>query len=49
MKKILKEIRIYAAILVLIIPATIWACLLTIKEMMYSFPDDMYDFFNREL
>ena len=49
MKKIFKEICIYTAILVLFVPATIWACLLTIKEMMFSFPDDMYHYFNREL
>ena len=43
MNEIVEEVCIYLVILTLIIPATVWACILTIKEMMFKFPDEIYE------
>lgn len=48
-KKVVREILIHSAIMIMIIPATVVAVCITIKNMMLEFPDDIYQYLNEEL
>jgi hypothetical protein len=42
LKKIFREITIYSLILLIIIPAIVSAVLLTIKNVLWELPDELY-------
>ena len=41
-KNIWFELGIHLLIIIMIVPAILFACLLTIKNMLIEFPDDIY-------